>query len=205
MKIGILGAPGAGKSKFTRALQRKLGNTSVVDNYARRLQKQTGLALGLWASYSENFMVAGLRQAGELHAFDKLEHTITVGTLMDTMVYAMVKSDVVIHNSTAERQVVFTNAQAAVSALSLWYTETWNYDLCFFLPLPKSDPHVWQDSVNDAYAPVLEQFYVPNVYSLDGDAKERADIASKVIEIFSREQAEASAEAEDATAEQQEI
>lgn len=193
MKIAILGAPGSGKTKFANRLAKSLRTDEglkirVIDNYAQRIQKSSGLALGPWASYSENFMVAGERM--QLESAQKADYQITCGTIIDTIVYAMVKSDVIFHNdSDQERRYVYAHAQGAVNGLSVWYTETWNYDIGFFLPLEKENKHRWTDSINDAYSPVVESFLVPNIYSLEGDQKERAEIASKVIEIFEREQA----------------
>lgn len=187
MKIGILGAPGAEKSKFARGLAKNLdGNVAVVDHYVQRLKKASGLALGPWASYSENLMIAGVREAER--AIKQGDHQITVGTIMDTMTYIMVYSDILISNNRAEdRAQIYHTGQAVVSGLSLWYTETWDYDVCFFLPFVgkvKEGDLVagFSYTLDGAYSDVLDTFYVPNVFGLEGKTNERIEIAREVIE-----------------------
>lgn len=188
MKIGILGAPGAEKSKFARGLSRAMPTkTAVVDNYAQRLQKASGLALGPWASYSENLMIAGMREMER--AVKQGDHQITVGTIMDTMTYVMVYSDIIIHSySRQELANIYHNAQAIVSGLSLWYTETWDYDICFFLPYePPASADLNQRfsyTLSSAYSQVIDTFYVPNVFELTGTISEKIEIAREIIASF---------------------
>lgn len=205
MKIGVLGAPGAGKTKFASGLAKQLGikhrdqSVKVVDGYVQNLQKRTGLALGPWASYAENMMIAGNRESARL--VKKADNQITVGTIMDTMVYCMVHSDVVFHNDTMERRrLVYEQTTQVVDGLKLWYTQTWDYDLCFWLsgdygPHDRSIITQFHRTLDQAYTPVLESFYVPNVFGLDGEVKERVGIASEVIREFEAIQRESEADA----------
>lgn len=187
MKIGLLGAPGSGKSKLARALAKNLGGAVVVDNYVQRLQKRTGLALGPWASYSENMMVAGVREA-ERKAKSG-EHQITVGTIMDTMAYVMMYSDVVIHRQDRhEAMTTYYEAQAVVNGLNMWYTQTWNYDLCFYLPISGQDD-LFSETLSQTYPTIVEAFYVPVVYELT-DSTERVNVAREIIEITARDEAD---------------
>lgn len=203
MKIGILGAPGAGKSAFAKGLAKELGDAHVVDNYVQRLQKSTDLALGPFAGYTENLMVAGVREAARLKVNDA-KYQIAVGTIMDTMVYVMVHSDVSLHNNAAEKMQVYADARAVVNCMTLWYNYTWDYDVTFFLPHqgePKSQnladyfPH----EMSKAYPAVLETFFV-TTFGLDGTTKERVKVAREVIDILERDEA-ARADQEDESSE----
>lgn len=188
MKIGVLGAPGAGKTKFAQGLAKSLGDTTVVDNYVQRLQKSSNLALGPWASYSENMMIAGVREAARLKQHDKTNQ-ITVGTIMDTMVYIMVHCDNSVNSNTRDKAAaIYQESHAVVNGMTLWYNYTWDYDVCFHLPYAKTEEFNFSTKMNEAYSPVLETFFVP-VYGLEGDTKGRVEIASQVIEILERDEA----------------
>lgn len=205
MKIGLLGAPGAGKSKLAKALAKNLDGAVVVDNYVQRLQKRTSLALGPWASYSENLMIAGVREA-ERKAKPG-EHQITVGTMMDTMAYVMLYSDVVMHRQDRhEAMTTYYEAQAVVNGLSMWYTQTWDYDLCFYLSIPDSDTDRIEDrfalTLDQTYPTIVEAFYVPAVYELL-NSSERVNVAREIIEIAERDEAERSGTATDPSSDEE--
>lgn len=183
MKIGVLGPPGVGKTKFARQLAKRFG-LKLVDGYVQRLQRSTGLALGPWSTYSENFMIAGVRQAAE-ERVSKID-TITTGTIADTITYAMVKTDVALHSSRAAAQENYTVAQGAIQGLSMWYTETWDYHISFYLPYDasqKANSMAWGKALDAAYPHVLESFQVPFVYTLNGPPSDRVKLAQEILTL----------------------
>ena len=206
MKIGILGAPGAGKSAFARGLAKSLGDTNVVDNYVQRLQKSTDLALGPWAPYHENLMIAGVREAARSKKSDS-KHQITVGTIMDTMVYVMAYSDIAMHTDPSRAQQVYVDTRSVVNGLTLWYNTTWDYDVCFFLPRqgePKSKDILdeFYHDLSQVYPTVLETFFVVT-YGLEGETKERVQVAREVIGILERDEEARANQADESTEDQE--
>jgi hypothetical protein len=183
VKIGVLGPPGVEKSKFARAIAKEY-NLSLVDNYVQRLQKASGLALGPWSSYAEIFMVAGVREAEEVK---HPESSITVGTIMDSVVYASTHADVVLQNTPEGRKAAYIDAQAAMQGLAMWSRESYQYHLSFYLPYSTEQAAAkagtWEAALNAAYPVVLESFEAPFTYALAGDTKNRIKVAKEIIEL----------------------
>lgn len=192
MKIGILGPPGVGKSKFARELRKELDFDDatappIIDNYVQRLQKDTRLALGPWASYVENYMIAGERMRQEAR---RGADVITVGTIVDTVMYCSMRSDIVLHRTDSNVQEAYRTAQVAMQGITMWYDTTWDYNLAFFLPYDHHKHHAgWEAEYSRYMLDVLEAFRVPGVVTIErGTPQERAKLAAEVIRIAQREE-----------------
>jgi hypothetical protein len=183
MKIGIIGPPEVGKSKFAKALAKE-HDLKIVDNYCQRLQRDTNLALGPWALYSEDFMIAGTRLAAEVKAPD---NRIVVGTILDTLTYAAIRSDLTLNQGFPSDRTAYVSAQATMQALSLIYSETWDFHLAFHLPYSKEQKEKqrkgWQSALDDAYRLMLESYMPAFTYTIEGSLSEKINIALEVIEI----------------------
>jgi hypothetical protein len=112
----------------------------------------------------------------------------------------MVHSDVVMHQSAEAARAVYLTAQAAVNGLSMWYSDTWDYHLGFYLPYQEGQRReregTWEGALDDAYPHVLESFQVPFTYTLNGSHDERVQFASEVINYYQTEPAPIDGEAE---------
>jgi hypothetical protein len=145
MKIGILGPPGAGKTKFANRLRRLMAqeddnaSVTVVDGYAQRIQRDTGLALGPWANWSESYMVAGYRRVQELRARKNYTHVITVGTILDTVYYCGLAAESFDVYGDSQSKIATASAMAGAG---IWLRSDWDYDLGFILIADEGDDWV---------------------------------------------------------------
>jgi hypothetical protein len=185
MKIGLIGAPGAGKTKFAKALAKEYDLT-VVDNYAQKIQKDTNLALGPWVSHSENLMVVGARLAAE-YKCPRDSDSVTVGTIVDSIAYAAFKNDVSLRGDIDGVRSVYVTAQTAMHALSLILVETWSYDVLFYLPFEEDVRRkmgvVWQTSLDEAYSLVIDSYQLNFTRTLHGSFKDRLEAAKETINL----------------------
>jgi hypothetical protein len=191
MKIGIIGAPGSGKSKFAEDLGEAFDFTTV-DNYVQRLKDTTDLELGYWASYSENFMIAGVRMAEERQFKD----TITAGTILDTLLYCAMKHDTTLTRGgqgavqQAYKRSEYARVNSAMNAMGMMYTESWLYDLAFYLPFEKQasiEDTEWERIFDNEIPHLLEVFHAP-VITLSGSHDDKVRLAKEVTEIVLAEE-----------------
>lgn len=131
MRIGILGAPGSGKSEFAQALAKGLGWTNcVIDDYLEDLRRETGLEYGGFGSHIDDIQVVFKRREWELALRDA--DTITVGTVLDSAVHCFVRTD----EAARTRKEIGLQAErlrTIAGTFGLLYTDTWEYDYAFFL------------------------------------------------------------------------
>lgn len=189
MKIAISGPPGSGKSKLARDIAQELDIKAVV-GYSELLQKNTDLALGPWATYSENMMVAGTRMAKERSAG---QDYIVSGTILDTITYAMMKTDIPTRSGPLDIGRVETLAEGGIKGLGIIYAENWDYDLSFFLPYTgttrkRRDP--WAQKLESIYPDVFEAYRAPLDAALTGSSREKMDDAMGIILSYIEDQEE---------------
>lgn len=195
MRIGIVGAPGAGKSEFAKKLaQNPNGYFTIIDNYVQRLQKSTGLALGFWGSYTDNIMIQGIRSAEEYKSIhkqiDKNDDLITVGTIMDTVLYCAMVTDPTWGRK--EHQLMSNYvAEIAMRSLGLWFATNWEYQLTFFLPYSDKQREEKRNTpefeFNELMAEALESYAVP--YFQLNPGPDRVKVATEIVNTAKEEEA----------------
>lgn len=195
MRIGIVGPPGAGKSKFAKELAvYATGDYTIIDGYVQRLQKSTGLALGFWGQYTDNFMIQGVRAAEEYKILNKKLDTsddiITVGTVMDTVLYCAMHNDFAVGKPEYKLMTNYMT-EVAMRSLGLWFATNWEYQLTFFLPYDEKQRKAKQGTpefeFNEMMDEALESYGVP-YYRLEA-GPDRAKVATEVVNIAKEEEA----------------
>lgn len=131
--IAIVGAPKAGKSELAEKLQRQL-NLDAANRYARidnvaagstkSISHTTNAAVGLWAPYVINSMIASERVRREVANTRKGFQLISVGTILDTIVYQSCHSAKLAEQSRED----VTRAQIMMQWLGMLFSDMWPYD-----------------------------------------------------------------------------
>lgn len=137
MKIGILGSPGAGKSKFAAQLDLELisqGYESflIIDNYVTDLRKDTGLEYGEFGNLLDDLQVVFKRRECELMYGKNDQGTITCGTVLDSVIHNFVRTE---EPARLREEIgpTLERLKAIAATFGLLYTEMWDYDYAFVL------------------------------------------------------------------------
>ena len=131
--IALVGAPGSGKTELANDIveTEQFQDHVVIDNYAQTTSTYTNLALGPYATYVGNYLVAADRLRREVRAIKHNEDHIVCGTLIETAVYMSMRGglDNVGGSSEANRIAAF------MQMLGMLFNDVGGYDKIFYLPL----------------------------------------------------------------------
>jgi hypothetical protein len=188
MKIALLGAPGANKSKVARlTLARmkrlELGQWAVIDGYVEKLQQRTGLPYGEASGFTHNLSVITDRWVREAEAMNKGYNSITCGTIYESIMYSSFGTLFV---SPYEAQMVEDQLyyQVMMQALGALESRTLDYDAIFWLPWSQrvAEEHegTWDAVLNAKLGETLDGFG-RYVITLIGTDKQKAD---RVVEVI---------------------
>jgi hypothetical protein len=143
MRIGLIGAPGSGKSALAETVKTAVGltddreNLHIIDGYAEGIGQRRNLAIGEMGGYLANLNIALHREQLERQALvdhDAL-HVITCGTLLDTATYvAMDGASMLKYDDEAERLDDLRRVEATMKVLACLYIDAFKYDRLFYLP-----------------------------------------------------------------------
>jgi hypothetical protein len=184
MKIVLVGAPGAGKSKLAASLKRKLGSEwGVIDGYADRLNKQINWVREpeVWeTSYVHEIqMMAARWTAEDAHPRSNL---ITCGSIYETIIYASS-----IHPWAGDEHMLVEDQAYIYTMMTAFGTlqhKVYDYDIIFYLPWPEEKrDHSWY-AVIDAKIPELLVGYGLPFIGLTGTNKQKTNEALKFITAY---------------------
>lgn len=184
MKIGICGAPGSGKTELAEQLKKALDKEGqpeyqVLDEYVEALREYTGLELGHWGNYTANHLVAMERLRHELAYLKRSENLIGCGTLIDTLVYAVVHG-----GKTMNRAEETARRDATMGAFGMMMSDCLPYEYLVWVP-GDFEQGSWDRRINDLYSEAFHSFEIPFL-TLGLDRSERP---AKVLElVFAEEQ-----------------
>lgn len=201
LRIGILGAPGSGKSAFAKTLATKLRaekgevkrqTVKIVDGYVDNLIKRTGYAFDIFATYPQNFQVLFERwtreQEAERAGCDTL---ITVGTLYESILYTAVRvnSDIALKSDKA----IQMQGRVSMEMMGVIQSLIAVHDLLFFLPYTNktlADKGRSYDTViNEKLPEVLAGYFRP-ITPLTGTTKQKVQDALTAITSIEARKAE---------------
>jgi energy-coupling factor transporter ATP-binding protein EcfA2 len=146
LRIGLVGAPGSGKTELARLVQTELlqhtRSCKIVDGYPAAVSDRSNLALSHYATYIGNVQVAIARYEHERKAEQDLAEpmeddvVLTCGTCVETAVYTGLHA---LANHVDEHTTInYMNdvrAQAAMQMIALMNADVGQYDVVFHLPL----------------------------------------------------------------------
>lgn len=184
MKIGILGAPGAGKTEFAEKLSRELdGSFLVIDNFTPDLRLRTELAYGLDGSHIDDMQVVFKRREWELYW---KSNTISVGTVLDSTAHCFARAESPARNR-KDLIVKTERLRAIAEAFGLLYTDTWDYDYAFYLPYKGDD--LDSRMIDAALVELLTKYTAP-VFSFKAEVPddEKASTAARAINALEAKQ-----------------
>lgn len=187
MNIAIIGPPGSKKTKLSKLMKSNLaGPAAIVDGYANRLQRDTDLALGPWATWSENYMIAGYRRAIELKARRSADHVITVGTILDTMYYCGLASQAENSGVNLDEYATQLATTAAMGGIGLWFRSDWDYDLAFIIEYNergKAFTEAWRYQYSEDIKHLGQSLSIPGLFRYENLEQFDGAIFTQIVEV----------------------
>lgn len=190
MKIALLGAQDAGKTEIAKRLARNLNadktghHWKVIDGYVEQLTQRTGRQYGRAADYPHNVQIMVERWTQEAEALHQDKHTITCGTIFETLIYAaMIGFDPPPNEDILITQHEYTDT--VMRFLGAMADVTFNYDAMFFIPWQQQIEHPasWATVVNAKLPEVLEGKFKYAI-ELRGTTRQRVTHALETIRFI---------------------
>jgi hypothetical protein len=192
LRIGIIGAPGSGKSAFAKTLATNLRaekgevkrqTVKVVDGYMDSLQKRTGYAFDIFATYPQNLQVLFERWTREQEAEKAgCDVLITAGTLYETILYTglRINSDLALKSD----QTVRMQGRVSMEMVGVIHSLIATHDLLLFLPytskVAAEKGRSYDMVVNEKLPEILSGYFRP-ITPLTGTTKKKVQDALKAI------------------------
>lgn len=190
MRIGIMGAPGAGKSKFAKKLateMRKSGRkVKILDKYIPDLEIKTGYSFGNnGATHAQNYQIIFHRWTLEQQQAKQCDDLIVVGTLYDTVCDMLIHSTILENISESGSQAEVVARAAAMHGMSLVEAMIGReIDLLLFIPYSatmQKSQSVWNLTHEQRLSQILEAYYKKGI-ELKGKDSEKIKDAKAIIE-----------------------
>lgn len=179
-RIGLIGAPGAGKTNLAYALKDRFKEAGtnvvgVIDDYVEEAERNSFLALGFYATYIGNLYVALHRFAREHNAeLGSPDYIITCGTLIENQLYAAVEGA----NTERYADVPEEHQKRTVvsmQALGLFMQDLFLYDKLFYLPY--EEEHEGYLKTFDENIPLTLELWGVEATRLTGTLDEKVEAA----------------------------
>lgn len=184
--VALMGV--TGKSALAQRIAEEYG-MFVVDNYAQEYSESMDVAIGFFASYIPNLMVAFEREKAEQTARMSGAPVVTCGTLIETLAYAGLQAEY--HSrqiETPQQQALLHRELLGAQLISAMIVDTLRYSHFFFLRLPVEIEVPGQDpkwngayrALDNAISQVVEQMRVP-VTELKGSTEQQMEVVRQAL------------------------
>jgi len=143
IRVGVIGAPGAGKTRFASALKRGLPeeNLLVIDGYADKLNQRLEMSVGIESSYLPNVHISSLREQEVRKASLEDRNFIVCGTMFETLCYAGFHTEIIANGPGTEDQknTILMREVTAAQMFAYMAIDT-SQSLTHLFYLPITDP-----------------------------------------------------------------
>lgn len=194
--IALVGAPGSGKTRLTRALITRLETDEPkceqcpakavgVDSYAQETSHDGEYAIGLDGGYMANIAIAVNRYNNERFIGHHIqpETMITCGTVIETAVYMTQHFERTLNLMTSEedRFQEGKRFEGCTFMLAVLYMDTFKYDKIFYLPtLTKPEDERWLVFERNLQA-AFQAYQAPVVPLVIEEFKDEDDLVAQQV------------------------
>lgn len=145
LRIGVIGVPGSGKSRFASAIKKAMPdkNFAIIDGYVDKLSRKLEMAVGVEATYLPNLHIASAREQEirRYHLEDR--NFVLCGTIFDTLCYAGFHSEIIASSAgdQDEKTSVLAREISAAQTFAYMCVDTYSqFTHLFYLPV--TDPEL---------------------------------------------------------------
>lgn len=165
MKIGLIGAPGSGKTHLGRRLAAEL-DLDLIDGYVEELSDRTDYVYGRYATYIGNIHIGIARH----HIEKTAESFVTCGTMLDTVTYLAIQA------TDADDGGDMRRLTGGLVVLGCMVEDMMDYDHLFYLPSDASDDYT------SSLAQGLEEALT--VFGIDFAVLDQATLDDRVAKVL---------------------
>jgi hypothetical protein len=179
MNIGLVGAPGSGKTALAKDIWQNLEESYIVDSYINDVEDRSNIHIGSLIDYVGNMMVILERYALENKARAEYEHVITCGTLFESSIYYT--AHVLAFKETAseaDAEAYAPRVDASLRMMACFYNDIMPYDHIFYLRLGGGTPEA--QFIDQQLQVATAGFKLRDMVALDVDE----DRVKKVMEVI---------------------
>ena len=146
IRVGVIGVPGSGKTKFANALKRAFAenNIIVIDGYADKISQKLEMTLGLDAAYLPNVHISSVREQEVRKAIIEDKNFILCGTMFDTLCYSGFHTELIANSpgGEEEKNAILIREVAASQVFAYLAIDTFSsFTHMFYLPI--TDPELF--------------------------------------------------------------
>jgi len=142
-RIGLMGVPGAGKTKLANAVKRALPEYKfiVCDKYAEKIGEEMDMQIGIEATYLPNLHIATKREQEVRKLVLEEKNYILCGTTFDTLCYAGFHAEVLASSAGDQEKKtgLLMREMTAAQLFAYMAIDLFSFTHVFYLPVTDPD------------------------------------------------------------------